>query len=178
MADVVYVSTLSNGSRKMLAMWANKKLPGFLPEVNLKEWVQFCQVWIRHLIQDSKLLIEVILYKSGHRYNGTTFIFCQVDCPFESEPSPIYADACGEVTSCAAGHQEVACVAPEVDLRECTLHSPPQKTFVQSHGVKQVLLITINTEWAYVCLSVCLFLSLIITAASVCQTELTSSRGM
>ena len=28
------------------------------------------------------------------------------DCPFKSEPSPTYADACGEVTGCAADCQK------------------------------------------------------------------------
>ena len=34
-------------------------------------------------------------------------VFCPGDCPFESDPSPTSADACGEVTGCNAGHQEV-----------------------------------------------------------------------
>ena len=49
------------------------------------------------------------------------FVFYPGDCLFESEPSPTSAHACEEVT------KRLASVAPEVDLRECTLHSPPQK---------------------------------------------------
>ena len=40
-------------------------------------------------------------------HNGSGFVFFPGDCPFESEPSPTSADACREVTSCTAGHQEV-----------------------------------------------------------------------
>ena len=55
------------------------------------------------------------------------FVFCLGDCPFKSEPSPTSAPACGKVTSCVLAAKRSADVAPEVDLRECTLHSPPQK---------------------------------------------------
>ena len=48
-------------------------------------------------------------------------------CTFESEPSPTSAHACGEVTGCMPAAKRSASVAPEVDLGECTLHSPPQK---------------------------------------------------
>ena len=34
---------------------------------------------------------------------------------------------CEEVTSCALATNRLVHVAPEMDLRECTLHSPPQK---------------------------------------------------
>ena len=61
-----------------------------------------------------------------YEYAGRV-VFCPGDCPFKSEPSPTYAHACGEVTSCAPAAKRSACVAPEVDLGECTLHSPPQK---------------------------------------------------
>ena len=53
--------------------------------------------------------------KPGRWHNDSVFVFCLGDCPFESEPSTISAHACGEVTGCA----------PEVDLRDCTLHLPP-----------------------------------------------------
>ena len=36
------------------------------------------------------------------------------------------ATACGDRTGGAPAAKRLACVAPEVDLRECTLHSPPQ----------------------------------------------------
>ena len=62
---------------------------------------------------------------AGH--NGSVFVFCPVDCPFESEPSPTSAHECGEVTGCVPAAKRLAHVAPEVDLRECTQHSPPQK---------------------------------------------------
>ena len=45
----------------------------------------------------------------------------------KSEPSPTSAHACGEVTGCAPAAKRSASVAPEVNLGECTLHSPPQK---------------------------------------------------
>ena len=35
------------------------------------------------------------------------FVFCAGDCLFESKPSPNSANACGKVTSCAAGCQKV-----------------------------------------------------------------------
>ena len=37
------------------------------------------------------------------------------------------ATVCGDRTGCAPASKRSASVAPEVDLRECTLHSPPQK---------------------------------------------------
>ena len=55
------------------------------------------------------------------------FLFCPGDCPFESKPSPTSAHACGEVTNCMPAAKRLAHVTPEVDLRECTLHLPPQK---------------------------------------------------
>ena len=53
--------------------------------------------------------------------------FCPGDCPFKSKPSPTSAHACAEVTGCSPTTKRLACVAPEVDLGECTLHLPPQK---------------------------------------------------
>ena len=41
-------------------------------------------------------------------HNGSVFVFCPGDNPFKSEPIPTSTDACGEVTGCAAGHQEVS----------------------------------------------------------------------
>ena len=43
------------------------------------------------------------------------------------EPSPTSAHACGEVTGCVPAAKRSASVAPEVNLGEFTLHSPPQK---------------------------------------------------
>ena len=37
------------------------------------------------------------------------------------------ATVCGDRTGCAPPAKRLASVAPEVDLGECTLHSPPQK---------------------------------------------------
>ena len=48
-------------------------------------------------------------------------------CTFETEPSPTSAYACGEVTGCVLAAKRSASVAPEVNLGECTLHSPLQK---------------------------------------------------
>ena len=59
-------------------------------------------------------------------HNGSAFVFCSCGCTFESEPSPTSAHACGEVTGCAPAAKRSASVAPEVNLGECTLHSPPQ----------------------------------------------------
>ena len=42
--------------------------------------------------------------------------------------SPTSARACGEVTSCMPDTKRLACVVPEVYFRECTLHSPLQKS--------------------------------------------------
>ena len=55
------------------------------------------------------------------------FVFYPGNCSFESESSPTSAHACGEVTGCVLAAKKSACVAPEVDLGECTLHSPLQK---------------------------------------------------
>ena len=60
-------------------------------------------------------------------HNGSAFVFCSCRCTFESEPSPTSAHACGEVTGCAPAAKRSASVAPEVNLGECTLHSPLQK---------------------------------------------------
>ena len=63
----------------------------------------------------------------GRWHNGSAFVFCLCDRTFETEPSPTSAHACGEVTGCAPAAKRSASVAPEVNLGECTLHSPPQK---------------------------------------------------
>ena len=43
----------------------------------------------------------------GRWHNVSSFVFCVGDCPFESKSTPTSADACGEESSCNAGHQEV-----------------------------------------------------------------------
>ena len=63
----------------------------------------------------------------GRWHNGSACVLDLGDCSFKSEPSPTSAHACREVTGCMPAAKRSACVAPEVDLRECTLHSPPQK---------------------------------------------------
>ena len=63
----------------------------------------------------------------GRWHNGSVFVFCPGDCPFKSEPSPTSAHACEEVTGCMLATKRSACVAPEMDLGECTLHLPPHK---------------------------------------------------
>ena len=68
-------------------------------------------------------------------HNGSTFVFYPGDCLFESEPSPTSAHACSEVTDCVPAVKRSACVAPEVDLRECTLHSPLQKSMNKAQPV-------------------------------------------
>ena len=60
-------------------------------------------------------------------HNGSMFVFYMGDCLFKSEPIRTSADACGEVTGCMPAVKRLAGVVPEVDLRECTLHLPPQK---------------------------------------------------
>ena len=40
---------------------------------------------------------------------------------------PLHMYICGEVTGCAPATKRSARVTQEVDLRECTLHSPLQK---------------------------------------------------
>ena len=52
---------------------------------------------------------------------------CLGDCSFESKPSPTSAHECGEVTGRMPAAKRSASVAPEVDLGECTLHSPLQQ---------------------------------------------------
>ena len=71
--------------------------------------------------------VKNIVNKPGRWHNGSAFVFCSCGCTFESEPSPTSAHACGEVTGCAPAAKRSASVAPEVNLGECTLHSPPQK---------------------------------------------------
>ena len=63
----------------------------------------------------------------GRWHNGSAFVYCPGDCLFESEPSPTSAHACREVTGRAPAAKRSACVAPEVDLGECTFHLPLQK---------------------------------------------------
>ena len=46
---------------------------------------------------------------------------------YDKTYSPTSAHACGEVTGCMPAAKRSASVAPEVNLGECTLHSPPQK---------------------------------------------------
>ena len=45
--------------------------------------------------------------KLGRLYNGSTFVFSSGDCPFDPEPTPTSADACGKVTDHVVGCQEV-----------------------------------------------------------------------
>ena len=63
----------------------------------------------------------------GRWHNGSAFVFCSCDRTFETEPSPTSAHACGELTGCAPAAKRSTSVAPEVNLGECTLHSPLQK---------------------------------------------------
>ena len=69
----------------------------------------------------------------GRWHNGSAFIFCLGDCPFKSESSPTSAQKCGEVTSCVLAAKRSACVAPEVDLGECILHSLLQEANKAEH---------------------------------------------
>ena len=68
---------------------------------------------------------NIITFLPGRWHNGSAFVFCSCGCTFESEPSPTSAHACGEVTGCTPAAKRSASVAPEVNLGECTLHSPP-----------------------------------------------------
>ena len=59
-------------------------------------------------VQSSRDTRSNIKYKKpGHRHNGSAFTFCRCDHLFKSEPGPTSADACGEVTGCVPGRQEV-----------------------------------------------------------------------
>ena len=49
---------------------------------------------------------SIIHIKCFYTKLGSAFVFCPSEYPFESEPSPTFADACGEVTDCTAGCQE------------------------------------------------------------------------
>ena len=64
----------------------------------------------------------------GRWHNGSTFVLCPGDCLFESEPSPPLLMHVGNWPAALLADKRLACVSPEVDLRECTLHSPPQKS--------------------------------------------------
>ena len=64
----------------------------------------------------------------GRWHNGSAFVFCPGDCLFKSDPSPTSAHACGEVTGCALAARRSVCVAPEVDLGECTLRNKAEPT--------------------------------------------------
>ena len=66
--------------------------------------------------------------KPGHWHNGSAFKSSvrAVALSNLSQVPPL-RHACGEVTSCAPAAKRSASVAPEVNLGECTLHSPPQK---------------------------------------------------
>ena len=84
-----------------------------LHEGSLDELVKFCKTKYQ--------------LKPGRWHNGSAFVFCSCSCTFKSEPSPTSAHACGEVTGCVPAAKRSASVAPEVNLGECTLHSPQQK---------------------------------------------------
>ena len=70
-----------------------------------------------------KILIPVgpglaqLVERLAHRYSESK----------SSNPSNLTsATVCGDRTGCAPPAKRLASVAPEVDLGECTLHSPPQ----------------------------------------------------
>ena len=57
-----------------------------------------------------------LVERLAHRYSEST----------SSNPSNlISATVCGDRTGCVPAAKRSASVAPEVDLRECTLHLPP-----------------------------------------------------
>ena len=59
-----------------------------------------------------------LVERLAHRYSEST----------SSNPGNLTsATVCGDRTSCAPVAKRLVSVAPEVDLGECTLHSPPQK---------------------------------------------------
>ena len=60
-------------------------------------------------------------------HNGSAFVFCAGDCPFK----PLLMHARKWLTAMLAVKRLVG-VAPEMDLRECTLHSPLQKWLEQN----------------------------------------------
>ena len=73
----------------------------------------------------------------SQQHNGSAFVFYVGDYLFDPEPIPTSPDACrellpllmhvGKQLAAMPAVKRSAGVAPEVDLKECTLHSPPQK---------------------------------------------------
>ena len=59
-----------------------------------------------------------LVERLAHRYSEST----------SSNPSNLTsATVCGDRTGCAPAAKRLASIALEMDLGECTLHSPPQK---------------------------------------------------
>ena len=82
--------------------------------------MEFCHTMV--------IVLTFKLVYPGCWHNGSMFIICPGDCPFESDPSPISADACGEVTGCNADCQEVDTCSTRGESQGCTLHSPKQNS--------------------------------------------------
>ena len=59
----------------------------------------------------------------GHGHNGSTFVFCGCDCLFDTKPIPTSAHACGHSPATMLAITRSVGVAPEVDVKECTLYS-------------------------------------------------------
>ena len=97
-----------------LRLLRHEQISLFTPALNAR--------WIQNRVKTQNQRLER-KRQPCHWHIGSAFIFCPGNCPFKSEPTPTSTDACGEVTSCTA--QPPRCVAPEVDLGECTLHLPP-----------------------------------------------------
>ena len=98
------------------------------------------QVWIYALLSHNNHVYSsgclVVFYgftsslsnQLGRWTNGSEFVFCAGDCPFKSEQSPTSVDVVEKRLAVMLTAKRMACVAPEVDLGECSLHSPPQKS--------------------------------------------------
>ena len=80
-------------------------------------------------ISEINILQDTHQLQQGRWHNGSAFVFCTGDCPFESESTPTSAGTCGKWLAVMPAVKMLAGVAPEVDLRECTLHFSPQNEF-------------------------------------------------
>ena len=69
------------------------------------------------LSKNTKLISDKDFSKLNRWHNGRAFVFCEGDCLFNPDRQ----------LAAMLAIKVLAGVAPEVDLRECTLHWSPQK---------------------------------------------------
>ena len=67
---------------------------------------------------------KVYISQPDRWLNGSAFVFCKRRLPIRIPPLLMHVGKCLTVM---LAFKRLACVAPEVDLGECTLHLPPQK---------------------------------------------------